>query len=273
MPTTHWTAHLEGDMEGLLNIRAPMSVLRTMIAGVATSPTALGCQDPGCQGPRSRDRVGTARGTKAATAPVRSAPRSVPGRAGQVGAGPAQVGPGQVEPAAIEHGAPSLEELYRREYHSVVALAYALTGRGAVAEELAQDAFVATYRNWDRVAAYSSPGAYVRRVVANMSFSTRRRWQAEARALARMAARAARWEPPTAEHDAEFWQGVRSLPPRQAQALALRYLEDRSDTDIAEILGCSEPTVRVHLHNARVSLAGRLTATPGAGAKTKEASR
>ena len=147
---------------------------------------------------------------------------------------------------------------YRSEYHAVVALAYALTGRAAVAEELAQDAFLVTHRNWERISAYDVPGAFVRRVVANMAVSFARRLAAEARALARLAARSPKWSAPLEPPDADFWRSVRSLPRRQAQVLALRYLEDLPDDEIARILGCSSATVRVHLHNGRLALAGRL---------------
>ena len=147
---------------------------------------------------------------------------------------------------------------YQREYRNVVALAYALTGRAAVAEELAQDAFLVAYRNWARVSAYEVPGAFVRRVASNMAVSFTRRWAAEARALARLAARSPRWSSPLEPTDADFWRAVRSLPRRQAQALSLRYLEDLPDDEIAQVLGCSVATVRVHLHNGRATLAGRL---------------
>ena len=56
--------------------------------------------------------------------------------------------------------------------------------------------------------------------------------------------------------DAEaFWRAVRRLPTRQAQAIALHYLEDRSVKDIAIILECAEATVKVHLHRGRQALA------------------
>ena len=121
----------------------------------------------------------------------------------------------------------------------MVALAYALTGRAAVAEELAQDAFLVAHRNWARVSAYDVPGAFVRRVVSNMAVSFTRRLAAEARALARLAARSPKWSTPLEPTDADFWRSVRSLPRRQAQVLALRYLEDLPDDEIARILGCS----------------------------------
>jgi RNA polymerase sigma-70 factor (ECF subfamily) len=159
-------------------------------------------------------------------------------------------------------GTETFEDFFRREYHAVVALAFALTGRAAAAEELAQDAFLVTYRSWVKVSSYEMPAAFVRRVVANMSVSFRRRLAAEARAMTRVASRPAAWAAPLSAPDADFWRSVRSLPRRQAQVLALRYLEDRSDAEIAHILGCSEATVRVHLHNGRSALALRLGIDP-----------
>jgi RNA polymerase sigma-70 factor, ECF subfamily len=152
------------------------------------------------------------------------------------------------------------EVFYRSEYAAVVALAYALCGRGAAAEDLAQEAFLTTYRHWAKVAGYDKPGAYVRHVVANLAVSHGRRRAAEGRALMGLAGRASssvddlELEPP----DAAFWRTVRSLPPRQAQCVALYYLEDRSADEIGEILHCSGSTVRVHLHRGRLTLEERL---------------
>jgi DNA-directed RNA polymerase specialized sigma24 family protein len=80
--------------------------------------------------------------------------------------------------------------------------------------------------------------------------------------MARLGARPSAWAAPLPVDDADFWRTVRSLPRRQAQVLALRYLEDRSDAEIAHILGCSEATVRAHLHNGRTELAVRLGIEP-----------
>ncbi len=52
-----------------------------------------------------------------------------------------------------------------------------------------------------------------------------------------------------------FWEAVRDLPKRQAQCVALRYLEDRSIADIATVLGIAETTVRGYLHDGRAALA------------------
>ena len=52
-------------------------------------------------------------------------------------------------------------------------------------------------------------------------------------------------------HDADFWRAVRSLPRRQAQAIALYYLEDLSVAEVARVLGTAEGTVRKHLFEGR----------------------
>jgi RNA polymerase sigma factor (sigma-70 family) len=161
------------------------------------------------------------------------------------------------EPTEVPRELPSsFDDFFRAEYSRVVGLAAVLCGRAAVAEELAQDAFVSAYRHWARIAGYDDPGAWVRRVTVNLATSSLRRSAREARALARLAHR--RPEAPALPIDDEFWRTVRRLPRRQAQCVALHYLEDRSPDDIAGILGIATSTVRVHLHAARATLAARL---------------
>lgn len=150
------------------------------------------------------------------------------------------------------------EDFYVREYLAVVGLAYALSGSRWGAEDLAQEAFVAAHRDWDRIGHYDNPGAWVRRVVANLSVSAFRRRVAEAKALARIPFGHETSLPDLADGDPEFWAAIRSLPRRQAQVVALFYLEDRSIAEIAEILDVTLGTVKRHLHDGRRSLARRL---------------
>ena len=79
----------------------------------------------------------------------------------------------------------------------------------------------------------------------------------EARALVRLAARR-QPDPPLHAEAVDFWRAVRSLPSRQRQAVALFYLEDWPVAEIARFLGCTESTVRGHLHRGRAALARRL---------------
>jgi RNA polymerase sigma-70 factor (ECF subfamily) len=157
--------------------------------------------------------------------------------------------------SGVEHGEEGdFAVFYRREYAAVVALSYALTGRGGVAEDVAQEAFLITHQRWLKVSGYEKPGAFVRRVAANLAVSQRRRFAAEARAKARLAIPGWSGQDDIDVPDPGFWRAVRALPPRQAQVLALHYLEDRPAEEIAMILGCSASTVRVHLHRGRLAL-------------------
>jgi RNA polymerase sigma-70 factor (sigma-E family) len=154
------------------------------------------------------------------------------------------------------------EHFYLEEYPKVVKLAYALSGSRSGAEDIAQEAFLRAYRDWDRVGSYEHQAAWVRRVAANLATSGLRRRLVEARALTRLARR---WEPavePLAADNAEFWAAVRTLPRRQAQAVALYYFQDLSVQQTATVLGCSEGTVKAHLAKARRTLVRQLQPEP-----------
>jgi RNA polymerase sigma factor (sigma-70 family) len=180
----------------------------------------------------------------------------MPGRLGRARGGMSAGG----APVGTAAGPPErFEEVYLREFTSVFALAYAMSGSRWAAEDIAQDAFVVAHRQWGRVGGYDDPGAWVRRVAANLAVSVIRRRLAEARALVRLAART-REEPYAAlpGEDGDFWQAVRRLPRRQAQVVALVALGDLSTAEVAATLGCSQRMVQVHLQKARATLAQRL---------------
>ena len=152
----------------------------------------------------------------------------------------------------------SFEHFYLEEYPRVVDLAYALSGSRMTAEDIAQEAFLRAYRDWDRVGSYEHQAAWVRRVAANLATSGLRRRLVEARALARLAGRREPALDPLPESNADFWRAVRALPHRQAQTVALYYLEDLSIQETARVLDCAEGTVKAQLARARQTLARRL---------------
>ena len=146
------------------------------------------------------------------------------------------------------------ESFYRHEYRKLVSVAHVLTGSPTVAEELAQEAFADAFRTWS---ALESPEHWVRRVVANKAMSWWRRYYAERRAVSKLSnstSGVVELPPETAG----FWAEVRKLPRRQAQALALYYIDGYSSPEIAQILGCAEGTARIHLSRGRRNLANRL---------------
>ena len=163
---------------------------------------------------------------------------------------------GFAEPSVDITVAPTFERFYAEHVHELVAIARALAGSRAQAEDLAQEAMLAAYRRWSDIAALEHPEAWVRRVCANMAKSQFRRTMTEFRALTRLGGRRERQaDPPdSGEHDA-FWEKVRRLPKRQAQAVALHYVMDLTVVDVALTMGCSEGSVKVHLQRARHTLA------------------
>jgi RNA polymerase sigma-70 factor (sigma-E family) len=139
-------------------------------------------------------------------------------------------------------------ELYQRHADAAVRLAYLLTGDRATAEDLVQDAFV---RLAGRLVHLRDPGAfdaYLRRTVVNLSNSHFRRKRVERmyleRARAAVEPDTARWPARSVEDREELWEALGRLPQRQRAAIVLRFYEDLSEAQVAEILKCRPGTVK-----------------------------
>ena len=108
-----------------------------------------------------------------------------------------------------------------------------------------------------RIGLYDKPGAWVRRVVANLSVSSFRRRAAEAKALARIAFGREEALPDLADADPEFWAAIRSLPDdrlRSWRCTTWRIDGRRGRRDPRRDAG----TVKRQLHDGRRALARRL---------------
>lgn len=135
----------------------------------------------------------------------------------------------------------------------MLGLTLGLTRHRAEAEDVTQEAFYRALRDWDRVGHLEYRAAWVRRVALNLAVARWRRMRAEARAALRLGTPAAAESPdPVTDR---FWSAVRSLPPRQAQVVALTYVDDLDSEAVGAVLGISPATVRVHLARARATLA------------------
>ena len=119
-------------------------------------------------------------------------------------------------------------------------LAYLITGNRHVAEEVVQDAFVATAHGWSGVRDAKS---YVRAAVVNRSRSWLRRRKLERRHKHEVV------EEALASPD-ELSDVLGRLNPRQRAAVVLRYYEGLPDPEIARMLGCRPVTVRTLIHRA-----------------------
>ena len=148
-----------------------------------------------------------------------------------------------------------LAELYLTYSDGAVRLAYLMTGDRSLAEDLVQDAFV---KLAGRFADLRDPGAfeaYLRKTVVNLARMHFRRKRVE-RAYVDREGREPRRNavlPDLATHE-EMKQALLSLPSRQRAALVLRYYEDLSETQIADILRCRPGTVKSLLSRGMVRL-------------------
>jgi len=127
------------------------------------------------------------------------------------------------------------ETFYAAHYRTLVGLGIVLCGDKGVAEDLTQEAFVKVHRHWDRLTSYDDPLAWTRRVLANSATSRGGRAATEARPRVRLRVRRTP-DLDLPEADRGMWDLVRALPRRQAQVLALRYWDDLSNDQIAQVL-------------------------------------
>ena len=145
-------------------------------------------------------------------------------------------------------------EWFRGEYPPVLRVVSLIVGDPDLAQEVTQDAFEQALRRWSKVQHHERPGAWVRRVAIRRAVRTRDRRSREPRFDP--------IEPGTSPPDPDLVGAVVSLPRAQRAAVALFYLEDRPVTEVAELMGCTESTVKVHLHRARGRLAEALALDP-----------
>lgn len=147
----------------------------------------------------------------------------------------------------------TFDTFYAREFRPLVALTYVLSGSPTLAEDLAQEAMAAAYRQWSRVSTMESPTGFVRRTASHLAASAVRRRVAEAKAMLRLTAQPA-VVLPLDEPDEQFWAAVRRLPTRQAQAVALRYIYDCPVAEVADVMRISEGAAKAHLFRGRQTL-------------------
>jgi RNA polymerase sigma-70 factor (sigma-E family) len=146
-----------------------------------------------------------------------------------------------------------VDALAREDFRSYVAArspalmrtAYALTGNRADAEDLLQTALAKTYLSWDRIREREAVDGYVRRVMVNTQTSWWRRRKVDERPTAELPERPAGRDAAADLdlHDA-LWTALATLPRRQRAMVVLRYYEDLSEADTADVLGVSVGTVK-----------------------------
>jgi RNA polymerase sigma-70 factor (sigma-E family) len=137
--------------------------------------------------------------------------------------------------------------------------AWLLTGDWALAQDLVQTALARTWQHWGRVRRRDAPEIYVRRVMLSV-YATwwRRKWRGEVPTE----------ELPDHDQSADAYASVdlrlavtaalAKLSRKQRAVLVLRYFDDLTEAQTAQVLGCTVGTVKSHANKA----IGRLRSAP-----------
>jgi RNA polymerase sigma-70 factor (sigma-E family) len=147
--------------------------------------------------------------------------------------------------------------LYQGHALSLARLALVMLGDPAAAEDVVQDAFLGLYRRWDSLADPSAALAYLRTSVLNgCRTAIRRRSRPEAPPDGRIAESAEAAVLLGEQHRAVL-AAIRRLPPRQREALVLRYYLDMTEDQAADAMRVSRGTVKSATSRA-VAAVGRM---------------
>lgn len=143
------------------------------------------------------------------------------------------------------------DEWYRDSYPRVLAAVQVVCGDTAFAEDATHTAYVRALERWSTVRQMESPTGWVVRVgvnVAKRSFLRR----IKGASVERQTSGSDTWTDQYTDHD--LWEQVQRLSKQQRLAIALRYIEDLSQAEVATILGTAPGTAGATLNQARSSL-------------------
>lgn len=152
-----------------------------------------------------------------------------------------------------------MSQLYRAHVGPALRLAFLLTGNQTVAEDLVHDAFVRLFGRFADLRRTDEFDAYLRRTIINLSRDRYRRGQVANRFLFRQRGGVADDPASQVSEREDVLRAMQRLPHRQRAALVLRYYEDLSEAQAAEVLDCSTTAFRSLVARARESLREVLT--------------
>jgi RNA polymerase sigma-70 factor (sigma-E family) len=155
------------------------------------------------------------------------------------------------------------DEFFVASWPRLLRTTYGVAGDAQLAEDALQTAFAKAYAAWSRIRRTDEPLAYVRRIAINAAIaqhrkaSTRRETTVEAMRDGSVESHA----DDIVVRD-EVWRAIAALPARQRAVVVLRYYEDLSERQIADVLGCRPGTVKSQASAALATLRGALENAP-----------
>lgn len=155
----------------------------------------------------------------------------------------------------------TLEDLYERTAPAALRLAYFVSGDRELAQDLVQDAFARVAGRFQYLRKPDAFEAYLRRAIVNLFTSHLRHRRVERAYL-----EVQRPDPPPGDPVADIaerdrmWKALTALPRRQRAAVVLRFYEDLSEREAADVLGCSTSAVNSLVEHAMATLRERIGA-------------
>jgi RNA polymerase sigma-70 factor (sigma-E family) len=139
----------------------------------------------------------------------------------------------------------AFSEFVSSRSQALYGLAFVVIGDHQLAQDLVQEALVKAYVAWPRLRDRSKTEGYVRRTIVTTAISWRRRRSFHEPPVGHVPDTGAAGDGPEELATGEaVWAYLRVLPVGQRTALFLRYHEDLSEAQTAELMGCSVGTVK-----------------------------
>jgi RNA polymerase sigma-70 factor (sigma-E family) len=156
-------------------------------------------------------------------------------------------------------------EFVASNLEQLLKTAYLIAWDAGEAEDLVQECLLKVARRWPRVRGTSQPRAYARRILVNLALDDARgraRRRGELDGTAAVADGPARDLLVGFETRAELLDALARLTPRQRAVLVLRYFNDLTEAQTAEVLGCSPGTVKSNASRGLARLREALAPIP-----------
>ena len=137
--------------------------------------------------------------------------------------------------------------------------AYLMVGDVALAQDLVQEALTKTYVAWPKLRDKANAEAYTRKAITTTAISWFRRkaWSSE-RVVERLPEHGTDDHADRVTQQSALWSALLELPVRQRAAIVLRYYEDLTEAQTAEVMGCALGTVKSQVSSGMATLRDRL---------------
>lgn len=163
----------------------------------------------------------------------------------------------------FQRGGPEFEAWLLAREPALQRTAHLLTGDVHSAQDLAQTTLAKLYLGWERVRGADNIDAYARTALVNEFRSSWRRAGRRPELVVAIVPDTPAAEAPVYDGSRdEVWRFVCSLPPKQRAVVVLRFYEQLTEAEIADLMGISVGTVKSQSSRALAALRARLSDHP-----------